>query len=261
MGTSSPSAWSAEPDGFPMGVEDREQQAVAELVLEPVRPVHEREAGVEDVVAREVALLEVLAEPVPVVGGPAELEAPGGVAVEASAVQVLAGRATVSGFDEEAMVEVDGGGGDLDEAGPARPVLGGAPVVVAQRDPGPLREPLDRFDEVEVLDFADEGDGVTRLLAAEAVVEPERRVDRERRGLLLVEGAEPHPALTDALQRHVLAGHRDEVGRLSDPRDVLVEDPHRGSGYGASGVAGAGQTPRGRSSGGQPSSSTPRASA
>ena len=98
------------------------------------------------------------------------------------------------------MVEVDRGRRGLDEPGASRAVLGRAVVVVAQRDPGPLGEPLDRLDEVEVLDLAHERDRVARALAAEAVVHAERGVDRERRGLLLMERAEPEPALPDALR-------------------------------------------------------------
>ena len=55
------------------------------------------------------------------------------------------------------------------------------------RDAEPVREPLDRADEVEVLRLADEGDDVSALPAAEAVVELVDGVDRERRRLLLVE--------------------------------------------------------------------------
>ena len=55
------------------------------------------------------------------------------------------------------------------------------------RDAEPLREPLDRADEVEVLRLADERDDVAALPAAEAVVELLDRVDGERRRLLLVE--------------------------------------------------------------------------
>src|SRR6202011_84426 len=110
----------------------------------------------------------------------------------------------------------------------------------------------DGCDEVEVLDLADEGDGVAGLLAAEAEVEAEGGVDGERRGLLLVERAESHPSLTDSLEGDVVGRDRDEVRGLPDSRDVLVEDAHRGSGYGAGRRRRGAQTPRGGGAGRPP---------
>jgi hypothetical protein len=48
-----------------------------------------------------------------------------------------------------------------------------------------------------------------------------------------MEGAETHPSLTDALDRDVLARECDQIGRLTDPRHVLVEDSHLPSPYGS----------------------------
>ena len=44
-------------------------------------------------------------------------------------------------------------------------------LLVLERDAEPLREPLDRADEVEALGFPHERDDVTSLAAAEAVVD------------------------------------------------------------------------------------------
>ena len=77
-----------------------------------------------------------------------------------------------------------------------------------------------------MLDLAHERDDVALGPAAEAVVEALLLVDRERRGLLGVEGAQTLPAPADPLQLDVVADHRDEVGRLPNPDHVLVDDPH-----------------------------------
>jgi hypothetical protein len=53
----------------------------------------------------------------------------------------------------------------------------------------------------------------------------------------------------------VFGDQRDDVRRFPDPLHVLVEDSHPSADYES------GQTPRGRSSGRQPRSSTPRPSA
>ena len=55
--------------------------------------------------------------------------------------------------------------------------------VVAQRDPGTRREPLDRFGEVEPVELAHERDRVAALLAPEAVVERRARGFTEKLGL------------------------------------------------------------------------------
>ncbi len=57
-----------EADGIAASVVDREHQPTAELVLERVRAVHEREPGPDDVVARELGVLQMLAESVELVG-------------------------------------------------------------------------------------------------------------------------------------------------------------------------------------------------
>ena len=54
-------------------------------------------------------------------------------------------------------------------------------LLVLERDPEPLGEPLDRADEVEALRLAHEGDDVAALAAAEAVVEVQVGVDGEAR--------------------------------------------------------------------------------
>ena len=125
------------------------------------------------------------------------------------------------------MVEVDRGGHRLDEPLLARAVLGDVLVVVAQRDAGARREPLDRVDEVEVLDLAHERDRVAARLATEAYEPPISGLMLNDGDLLGVERAQADEAAPDALEREVLAGQRDEIGGVADPRHVLVEDAHR----------------------------------
>ena len=128
-------------------------------------------------------------------------------------------------------VEGDRGADDLAEALLALAVLADRDVVVPKRDAGARREPFDGFDEVEMLDLSDERDRVAALLATEAVIDRKFGIDRERRGLLGMEGAQAHEPAADALEADVLPGQRHQVGRLPDPGDVVVEDAHRASGY------------------------------
>ena len=74
--------------------------------------------------------------------------------------------------------------------------------------------------------------------------------DRERRRLLGVERTQTGEVAADAVQRDVVTCERDEVRDFSDSRHILVEDSHW--------LSAQSRRPRGRSSGRQPSSSTPR---
>ena len=207
-------------------IEDREHHPGPEEVLQLVHPVDEGETGVEQVLPGELLLLQVEGQGVVAVGRPSDGEGPGHVAVEAPAAEVAAGDAGAGIVEQEPVVESDGCGRGLDEAVAALPVLGDGGVVVAEGDAGLGRQPLDGGGEVEVLDLPDEADGVAAGAAAEAVVQAELGVDRERRRLLGVEGAEPLVAAPDPLEGEVLGYDGDHVRRLPDPGHVLVEDPH-----------------------------------
>ena len=148
------------------------------------------------------------------------------VAVEPTRAQIATRATRVGRVEQQAVVEVDRLGDRADETIASRAILGHGVVVVAQRDPGPRREAFDGFDEVEVLHLAHERDRVAVRLATEAEVTPDVRVDVERRRLLRVERAEAEVAAADTLQREVLAREGDEVGRVADPSNVLVEDSH-----------------------------------
>ena len=99
-------------------------------------------------------------------------------------------------------------------------------LLVLERHPEPLGEPLDRADEVEALRLADERDDVAALPAAEAVVEVQVGVDGEARRPLLVERAPPHVAGARALaQRRAQADDIDDVGGGDHVAHALILDP------------------------------------
>ena len=99
-------------------------------------------------------------------------------------------------------------------------------LVLVQRDAGPVGQEADGIDEIEVVHGPHEGDGVARLLAAEAVIEALLGVDTEGGRLLGVEGAEAAPAPADLLERGVLADQRHDVGGRPDLGHFLVRYPH-----------------------------------
>ena len=111
-------------------------------------------------------------------------------------------------------------------ASPARLVRLRRDLLVLERDAEPLREPLDRADEVEPFGLADEGDDVAALAAAEAVVEVEIGVDGEARGALLVERAATRVARSRSPSGATSAAHDlDDVRGGDDFADALILDP------------------------------------
>ena len=97
-------------------------------------------------------------------------------------------------------------------------------VLVLERDREAVAEPLDRADEVEPFDLPHERDGVTADAAAEAVVGAAIRRDRERRRLLLVEGAQARVAAADLAQARARLDEVDDVRRGLDRFDGGVLD-------------------------------------
>ncbi len=113
----------------------------------------------------------------------------------------------------------------LEQLGPPLAV-GAVGGVLADGHPGPVGQESNGVDEVQVLGRPDEGDGVARGLAPEAVVEALLGVDAERGRLLGVEGAEPDPAPPLLAQGGVLADEGHDVGRRPHLGHVLIGDPH-----------------------------------
>ena len=107
FGPSAVSERPPKPTGVAGAVVDREHEPRPEAVLQPVRPVHEREPGRHDVVARELPVVEVTAQRVVAVRRPAEHELARRVTVEAAAAQVAARATTGRLLEQDAVVEVD----------------------------------------------------------------------------------------------------------------------------------------------------------
>ena len=109
---------------------------------------------------------------------------------------------------------------------PPRVVRHRRALLVLERHPEPLGEPLDRPDEVETLGLPDERDDVAALAATEAVVEVQVRVDGEARRPLLVERAAAHVARPRRLaERRAQADHVDDVRCGDDLAHALILDP------------------------------------
>jgi hypothetical protein len=182
------------------------------------------QAGGEQLVDREAGDLPTLEDRVPGARREADAEAAQGLLAEAAlADQVVARLAGLPGLPEVVLVEA---GGTLERvaqpAAPAARLLGLRILGVAlDLDAVALGERLDRIGERESLLLLDEADRVAPRLAAEAVVEALRRLDRERGRALVVEGAEADEALTLAAQVGVGGNDLDDVGGLTNALERL----------------------------------------
>ena len=169
--------------------------------------------------------LERLGQRVPVVGRPAQAEPTDDLAVVTARAQVVAGQAGVGRPQEALVVPLHGPLHGVEQLGTAL-VVPARLAILVQRDARTVGQEAHGVDEVEVVHGPHEADGVARLLAAEAVVDPVLGVDAEGRGLLGVEGAQPAPAPAHLLEQGVLADEGDDVGGRPDLSNLLVRYTH-----------------------------------
>src|SRR5581483_3268819 len=96
----------------------------------------------------------------------------------------------------------------------------------AQRDPGPLRQALDRLHKAQMVDLLHEVDDVAALTTAVAEIHVAGLRDGERRRLLIVERAQAlEVAAAGRLERDLLGRDVDDRRTLAHQRDVLVANP------------------------------------
>jgi hypothetical protein len=156
---------------------------------------------------------------VPGVRGEADLEALRRIRVDAPLAQV--GAAGAAGRRQRLLVVPEDGGVGLED------LLGDATACAARfrhLDAAVLRQAAHRLHEGQVLGLHQEGERVSSLLTAEAVEALAVRIDVERRGLLVVERAEPFVAPARTLQVDGPTDEFDHVYVVSDLLDDLVRD-------------------------------------
>ena len=219
----------AEADGVARQVADRPHQPAAEAVVDAAVALR-HQPGSQHLLLAEPPPAQVGDERVPPLRGEADAERRRGRLVEAPRPEELAAGGRVRA-GERLDVERRRDLVRLDQARalPLLPARCRAALLVAQRHAGASRELLDRLGEGEMVDLAQEVDDVAALGAAEAVPEALAGGHVERRGALLVEGAQPlEAAAAGPLEGDVLAHHLVDAGPLAHQRDVLVADAGHG---------------------------------
>ena len=226
----------AERDRVAGEVVDREHHASAETVDQPAVLAARAQAGVGDLLLGKSFPLEVGHESVPLREREADLEQLQGLFGEPSLLQEVGARVGCFRRALQRLVVVSRSlAVRIHEARAAavRGPVGVGKLLVMEIHTGHLREPLDRFHERQVLDLLDEPDGVAAFAAAEAVPEAFGGVQRERRRLLGVEGAQRLVEASGALHLHVFRSDVDQARAPADLLEVGVADasgrPHFGS--------------------------------
>ena len=214
----------AETHRMPLGVEDGKQHPRPKEVLQASGLVGETQACGGCGLAVEA---KGLAQHVPAVGCPADAIPLHLVGIEAPTAQVRACSRRVGRGLQPLVVELHR---LLHPGQQALALLAGGrlgPVGVGEGDAGLCGQTFDRLDEVQALQLPQERDGVARNPTAKAVVQAFGLVHRERRRLLGMKRAQPGPAAAHLAQLGVFGDERDDVGGLTDPNDVLVDNAHR----------------------------------
>ena len=211
-----------ETDDASARIGEREEQAALEVVVAALP----REACLAQLLRGE-ALLVCLAREQPALGREPEPELAADLLTEAAAREVVARERARRRVPQHPLVEGRGLVEELVEALAAETlrVFPRRRLLVFERDAEALGKPLDRSREVEALRLPDEAEEVAALAAAEAVVQPLTRVDREARRPLLVERAATGQMAARLAQRGALLDDGDEVCALPHRLDARVLDP------------------------------------
>src|SRR5439155_2331239 len=210
------------------GVTQREDHAIAETVTSAGR-----EAGLIQLGGREALAKRGAPDAIRRRRCEADPKRLGGFPADGSLGQVCAGRVGLGGVPQEAPVERRRRVQQLEQPvalGAAAVGLGRA-LLVLELDTVAVGQPLHRRREVERLGLGDEADRIAAHAAPEAVVDLLHRVDPERGGALLVEGAASAPLGAGALHLGAPGDEVDHVDGLLYGLAALVPDPrHRSAG-------------------------------
>ena len=212
---------SLEADDASARIGQREEQAALEVVV-----ALPGETCLAQLLSGETLLVR-LAREQPALGREAETELATDLLAEAAAREVVARERARRRVPQHPLVEGRGLVEELVEALAAETlrVFPRRRLLVFERDAEALGKPLDRSREVEALRLPDEAEEVAALAAAEAVVQPLTRVDREARRPLLVERAATGQMAARLAQRGALLDDGDEVCALTHRLDARVLDP------------------------------------
>ena len=229
MGSPLPMTAAAEGDHPALPVEDGEDDAVPEAVVEAAAGPGHQQAGVLGRLQREAAGLQMAAQRVPFLHGIAQMKGLDDLRRQAPLGQVVpagfTGGAVQGGLVKTGrhLVDLIGQGALAGLLRALRPQF-----LEGQRDavaPGQL---LGRLREAQALVLHQKGDDVAPGAAAETIKNALLRGYRERRAGVGVEGAESQKIFALLDQLDVLAHHLFDAGRVLDLQELVFRDKRHG---------------------------------
>ncbi len=206
----------AEPDRRPVRVADREDDPLAESVVDaaPARLPRLGQPHLDELVGPDVALgRELPRQRVPAAWRIPELVFRDRLVGEAAVAEVSEGRIAGLRARQDRVVEGDRALEDIAEALLVGVLTRGSLVEL---DAGLRREDLERLGERQAVALHHEAEDVAALAAAEALPGIPGRRDRERRCLLAVEGAQTLVGGAGLLQRDRLTDDVDDAELVLD---------------------------------------------
>ena len=207
----------AECDRFESDIEDCKGQSVAESIVVTALIALDNQTSFLQVLFRQGFLFGVIEESIPAVESVAELELFDNFIRQLASLEILKGLSRVpqvfgekSGSDFVGIIELIH-------------FLGVAVIrALRQRDIGFRGQELKRVRERHFLEFHNEREDVTPLVAAETVVDLLVRGDGKRRGLLVMKWAFAPVVAPFALEREVSRNHFDNVRCFSHLFDDVI---------------------------------------
>src|SRR5262249_5548583 len=162
----------------------------------------------------------LVAQPVPRVGGVAELVLASGLAQQAALADVAAGVFGFGGVEVKLVILL---------GGPAYYVKHGGSALVLRRvgrffqhDSGAASEKFQRFDKTDVFVPLDKADDIARLATGPTAVALAERVNVEAGSVVVGERAEALEGAAGGSQRNIGADNLDDVVGLFDLFDPVV---------------------------------------
>lgn len=215
----------AEADHLAAAGTDRPQQPPVEAVHRPAAPLPRQPRGLQ-LLEFEALAHQMLCQGVPAGRREAATILFGGGTIEVALGQILTRRGRLGGIQCGGVELLRGGiGGDEPGPGAAVTLCRGAATLVVDGVADAIGQPFDGLHKGDVLDLLDEGVGVAALAAAEAVEVPVIGPYVKRRGLLVVERAQPLERVrTRAFQLDVVTDDVLDPGALTDRRDVAIRN-------------------------------------
>ena len=218
---------SAEGDDAAAHRMDREHHPVVEAVVQgAVRVPLGAEARFQQVFVLVALLLRRFRERVLGFRGPSQAVLGDGLVLEAAGMEILDGDGAAFVRRELVLVEVEGELRDGEEAlvPLARGDVLGRFLLLLHLDMVLAGEILEGLRVGELLVLHDEAHGRAGLAAAEALVDAAGRLHVEGRRFLIVERAAGPQAAPAALQRHEIAHHVFDAGRVQNELYRLLRD-------------------------------------